>query len=105
MVVPAWTQDYRVEKLAGMSEKQRTDAGLMGYGWRIEQLFRATGEARKVGHRFSGSVWRLLLAVATGEIADLGVIVDGPANKLTTRETDHGNLDEHAKSKCDRVAV
>ena len=44
MVVPAWTQDYRVEKLAGMSEKQRTDAGLMGYGWRIEQLFRATGE-------------------------------------------------------------
>ena len=44
MVVPAWTQDYRVEKLAAMSEKQRTDAGLMGYGWRIEQLFRADGE-------------------------------------------------------------
>ena len=43
MVAPAWTQDYRVEKLAGMSEKQRTDAGLMGYGWRIEQLFRAEG--------------------------------------------------------------
>ena len=44
MVVPAWTQDYRVEKLAGMSEKQRTDAGLMGYGWRVEQLFRGEGE-------------------------------------------------------------
>ena len=44
MVVPAWTQDYRVEKLAGMSEKQRIDAGLMGYGWRIEQLFRAEGQ-------------------------------------------------------------
>lgn len=43
MAVPAWTQDYRIEKLAGMSEKQRTDAGLMGYGWRIEQLFRAEG--------------------------------------------------------------
>jgi hypothetical protein len=44
MVVPAWTQDYRIEKLEGMSEKQRIDAGLMGYGWRIEQLFRAEGE-------------------------------------------------------------
>lgn len=44
MAAPAWTQDYRIEKLAGMSEAQRTDAGLMGYGWRIEQLFRATGE-------------------------------------------------------------
>ena len=44
MAAPAWTQDYRIEKLAGMSEKQRTDAGLMGYGWRIEQLFRAEGE-------------------------------------------------------------
>jgi hypothetical protein len=43
MAAPAWTQDYRVEKLAGMTEKQRTDAGLMGYGWRIEQLFRAEG--------------------------------------------------------------
>jgi hypothetical protein len=43
MVVPAWTQDYRVEKLEGMTDKQRTDAGLMGYGWRVEQLFRAQG--------------------------------------------------------------
>ncbi len=43
MAAPAWTQDYRIEKLAGMSEKQRIDAGLMGYGWRIEQLFRAEG--------------------------------------------------------------
>ena len=43
MAAPAWTQDYRIEKLAGMSEKQRTDAGLMGYGWRVEQLFRAEG--------------------------------------------------------------
>ena len=68
-------------------------------------LFRATGEARKVGHQFSGSVWRLLLAVATGEIADLGVIVDGPANKITARNTDHGNLDEHTEPGCDRLAV
>ena len=44
MAAPAWIQDYRSERLAGMSEKQRTDAGLMGYGYRIEQLCRGTGK-------------------------------------------------------------
>jgi hypothetical protein len=44
MVTPAWTQDYRPEALAGMSEAERIDAGLMGYGWRIEHLFRGEGE-------------------------------------------------------------
>ncbi|MEY2942885.1 MAG: hypothetical protein RLY97_899 [Pseudomonadota bacterium] len=43
MAAPAWVQDYRVEKLMGMSAKERDDAGSMGYGYRIEQLFRATG--------------------------------------------------------------
>jgi hypothetical protein len=43
MVVPAWIQDYRAEKLAGMSDKEKADAGSMGYGYRIEQLFRAEG--------------------------------------------------------------
>jgi hypothetical protein len=43
MAVPAWVQDYRAEKLGGMSEKERVDAGLMGYGYRIEQLFRGQG--------------------------------------------------------------
>jgi len=43
MVAPAWVQDYRTEKLDGLSEKARTDAGLMGYGYRIEQLFRGEG--------------------------------------------------------------
>lgn len=43
MAAPAWVQDYRAELLAGMSEQQRSDAGLMGYGYRIEQLFRAGG--------------------------------------------------------------
>jgi hypothetical protein len=43
MVTPAWIHDYRTEKLAGMSDKERTDAGLMGYGYRIEQLFRGEG--------------------------------------------------------------
>jgi hypothetical protein len=43
MVTPAWTQDYRQEKLAGMSEAERADAGSMGYGWRVEHLFRGEG--------------------------------------------------------------
>ena len=43
MVTPAWTQDYRPAALAGMTERERTDAGLMGYGWRIEQMFRGEG--------------------------------------------------------------
>lgn len=43
MVTPAWVADYRQEKLAGMSEQERIDAGLMGFGWRIEHLFRGRG--------------------------------------------------------------
>ncbi|HMO69345.1 MAG TPA: hypothetical protein PKE25_11985, partial [Novosphingobium sp.] len=41
---PGWTQDFRPDKLAGLTEEQRIDAGLMGYGWRVEQTFRGTGE-------------------------------------------------------------
>lgn len=61
MAVPAWTQDYRIEKLDGMSEKQRIDAGLMGYGWRIEQLFRAEGSLTVDGQtrRFKGQGSRI----------------------------------------------
>ncbi len=44
MVTPAWTQDFRPERLAALSEAERTDAGLMGFGWRIEHLFRGHGE-------------------------------------------------------------
>jgi hypothetical protein len=44
MVTPAWVADYREEMLASMSEKERIDAGLMGFGWRIEHLFRGEGE-------------------------------------------------------------
>lgn len=43
MAAPAWTQDYREEKLAGMTAREREDAGSMGYGWRIEQLCRGEG--------------------------------------------------------------
>jgi hypothetical protein len=44
MAAPAWSQDLRPEKLVGLTETQRIDAGLMGYGWRVEQAFRAEGE-------------------------------------------------------------
>lgn len=44
MAAPGWTQDLRPEKLAGMTEAERTDAGLMGFGWRVEQVFRGEGE-------------------------------------------------------------
>jgi hypothetical protein len=43
MAAPGWTQDLRPEKLAGMSEAEKVDAGLMGYGWRVEQVFRGEG--------------------------------------------------------------
>ena len=41
---PGWTQDFRPEKLASLTEVERTDAGLMGFGWRVEQVFRGEGE-------------------------------------------------------------
>ncbi|MBW8754119.1 MAG: hypothetical protein JF595_08185 [Sphingomonadales bacterium] len=44
MAAPGWTQDLRADKLAGMTEAERIDAGLMGYGWRVEQTWRGEGE-------------------------------------------------------------
>lgn len=44
MVTPAWVQDYRPEKLAGMTDKEKADAGSMGYGYRVEHLFRGKGK-------------------------------------------------------------
>jgi hypothetical protein len=49
MVTPAWVQDYRPGKLAGMSEPEKIDAGLMGFGYRIEHLFRGEGVLRLDG--------------------------------------------------------
>jgi hypothetical protein len=43
MAAPGWTQDLRPERLAGLSEAETTDAGLMGFGWRVEQAFRGEG--------------------------------------------------------------
>jgi hypothetical protein len=44
MAAPGWTQDLRPEKLASMTEAERIDAGLMGFGWRVEQVWRGEGE-------------------------------------------------------------
>lgn len=44
MATPGWTQDLRPDKLAGMTEAERTDAGLMGFGWRVEHTYRGEGE-------------------------------------------------------------
>ncbi len=46
MVTPPWVQDYRPENLEGLSEKEKIDAGLMGFGYRIEHLFRGEGILR-----------------------------------------------------------
>ncbi|MDR2856818.1 MAG: hypothetical protein LBV50_03110 [Novosphingobium sp.] len=43
MVTPAWVQDNTPEALARMTGRERTDAGLMGFGYRMEHLFRARG--------------------------------------------------------------
>jgi hypothetical protein len=51
MVTPGWVQDYRPEKLEGMSEAEKIDAGLMGYGWRVEHCFRGEGELTLDGEK------------------------------------------------------
>jgi hypothetical protein len=43
MVTPAWVADYRPDKLEAMTEQERIDAGLMGFGYRVEHLFRGEG--------------------------------------------------------------
>ncbi len=44
MATPGWTQDFRPGKLDALSEAEKVDAGLMGYGWRVEHTFRGEGE-------------------------------------------------------------
>jgi hypothetical protein len=43
MVTPAWVQDNSPDKVAQMSQAEAVDAGSMGYGYRLEHLFRAEG--------------------------------------------------------------
>lgn len=51
MAAPAWVQDNTPEKLAQMTEQERTDAGLMGYGFRKEQLCIGEGWFELAGER------------------------------------------------------
>ena len=51
MAAPAWVQDNTPEKLATMTEQERTDAGLMGYGFRKEQLLLGEGWFELEGER------------------------------------------------------
>lgn len=43
MVAPSWVQDNSPDKVALMTAAERADAESMGLGWRLEQLFRASG--------------------------------------------------------------
>lgn len=51
MAAPAWVQDNTPEKLATMTEQERIDAGLMGYGFRKEQLCTGSGWFELEGRR------------------------------------------------------
>jgi hypothetical protein len=44
MAAPAWVHDFSFEKVAAMSPEELQEAEYMGIGYRIEQLFRGTGE-------------------------------------------------------------
>jgi len=43
MAAPCWVQDNSEEKIRHLVARAREDAGMMGIGWRLEQLFRGTG--------------------------------------------------------------
>lgn len=89
---PGWTQDFRPDKLAAMTEAERTDAGLMGFGWRVEQTFRGEGELtldgrsrafRCVGNRIHRQSVRPMGAFR-GHCWQAAVFADGRAFGLCT---------------------
>lgn len=91
-VTPGWTQDYRPDKLEGMSEGDLIDAGLMGYGWRVEHCFRGEGELtidgatrgfRCVGNRIHRQGTRPMGAFR-GHCWQAAVLPDGRAFGLCT---------------------
>lgn len=43
MAAPAWVQDISPDRLARMTEAEKADAATLGFGCRIEQLYRAQG--------------------------------------------------------------
>lgn len=43
MVTPAWIHDYSAHRVARMTEQERAEAQSMGFGWRLEHMFRGKG--------------------------------------------------------------
>ncbi len=43
MVTPAWVHDHSPERVARMSDEERAEAQSMGFGWRLEHMFRGKG--------------------------------------------------------------
>jgi hypothetical protein len=92
MAAPGWTQDFRPDKLAALSEAERIDAGLMGFGWRVEQCWRGEGELtldgetrsfRAVGNRIHRQSVRPMGAFR-GHCWQAAVFPDGRAFGLCT---------------------
>jgi hypothetical protein len=61
MEVPAWVQDNAPDKLAGLDADEVADAGFMGIGYRLEQLYRAEGTLQIDGEtrNFKGTGLRI----------------------------------------------
>lgn len=61
MAAPAWTQQTSAADLANMRKTEAAEAGFMGIGYRLEQLFRAQGTFTVDGrtHEFKGTGLRI----------------------------------------------
>lgn len=61
MAAPAWTQQTSAADLANMRKTEAAEAGFMGIGYRLEQLFRAQGTFTVDGrtHDFKGTGLRI----------------------------------------------
>ncbi len=102
MAAPAWIQDYRPEKLSGMSEQERADAGSMGYGYRIEQMFRgegtltvdgATRSFKAIGSRIHRQSVRPMAAFR-GHCWQSGIFPDGRAFGYIAYPLREGEVEE-----------
>lgn len=92
MVAPSWVQDNSPEKVALMSPREQADAKSMGIGWRLEQVFRASGTLtvdgetrsfRAVGNRIKRQSVRPLDAFR-GHVWQAACFPDGRAFALCT---------------------
>lgn len=49
MVTPAWVHDHSADRVAEMSDEERAEAQSMGFGWRLEHMFRGKGRLEVEG--------------------------------------------------------